>query len=173
MDTNRTFASPPKGCYGWLYSLAQRSGLWVGGGINHSGERFTCELVLRPAFSGFLQWFRAEGDSGEVFHEEVLLLGFSTDGVLSAACLNSNVSGLQLFGSDDAEAVGLCMTHGDMADVNSFRERVTLEKTEGENAIQYKFAWAMPGEEISLRSSAQLRPSSRPPSAHATSWLGK
>ena len=60
-----------------LTVLQQSPGTWRGSGINHDNERFDAVLVARRLFDsgGVLMWFRATGEDGTVYHEEVALLG--------------------------------------------------------------------------------------------------
>lgn len=158
-------------CRSWLLSVSNLSVLWKGAGVNHVGEHFSAEFVIRPLFegTGFLLWFRARGSDGTIYHEDVSLVGFDSHGREAMASVSTNIPYLQSFTAkaNNASKIGRFeVCHGDVNDVSVFRERVSLESVD-EHTIRYNFAWGMPGEEVLPRSSAALHPAPETPPSDA------
>lgn len=130
------------------------SGCYTGHGINHEGQNFTGTMVIRAIASGHLLWFRAQGDDGEVFHEEFVLIAPSPAGGLSMTSLNTNYPSLQSFTGTQSET-GYIFNHGNPGELNSFRETVTINHDPA-GGLGYAFAWGMPGQPVEARSSAVM-----------------
>jgi hypothetical protein len=136
-------------------------GCFSGRGINHEGQNFTGALALRRIAGGYLLWFRAQGDGGEVFHEESVLIAQHQAGGFAMTSLNTNFPGLQSFTGMVTDS-GLVFSHGDVATMEGFRETVTIS-IKDDHAVSYSFDWAMHGQPLEARSAVIMRPIINPP----------
>ncbi len=136
-------------------------GYFSGRGINHEGQNFTGSLALRRITGGYLLWFRAQGDRGEVFHEESVLIAQNPAGGLLMTSLNTNFPGLQTFNGAATE-MGLVFSHGDTTTLEGFRETVTISVKDNQ-VLGYSFAWAMPGQPMEARSAVVMQPTATAP----------
>lgn len=148
-----------------MQALQAYKGTFEGSGINHHGEEFVATLVLKPLIAGrgALLWFCAEGKNGDVFHEEITLIGPGPDG-LELVSLNTNVETIQTFHASElvsGQAPSAVFTYGDLVDDTTFRERITLQIT-APDQLEYKFEWGLPGEAISQRNTIALTRSQLP-----------
>jgi len=134
---------------------------YAGTGVNHEAQKFTGHLVIRPAHGGALLWFRATGDTSEIFHEETTLIGKTFSGGLTMTSLNSNIPAAQHFASETITPNSCSFITGDFANPQSFRERITL--TFGPDGVTYAFEWGMPGQAVEPRSSAMMTATSQIP----------
>lgn len=143
-------------------------GVWRGSGINHEKERFDAVLVARPLFDsgGLMIWFRASGEDGTIYHEEVALLGPDGAGGLAMMAANTNIPFVQRFEGPAAGAASLAVHHGDHSGDGGFRETIRLS-IDAAGVLTLAFDWAMPGEAMAERSAVPLKPSSDPPPADA------
>ncbi|MFZ1990241.1 MAG: hypothetical protein WAW96_10770 [Alphaproteobacteria bacterium] len=145
-------------------TLSSGSGFWTGDGINHQNQTFHALLLVRRLFGAqpALLWFKAAGDGGVVYHEEVSLFGPGMDGSLTMVSANTNIPFVQEFGSS-ARGGAFDFHHGDHSRHDTFREIVSFDLiSTGE--VRLTFKWGMPGEVVSDRSSAKLTRSNAPPS---------
>jgi hypothetical protein len=141
----------------FLAALRAKAGCYQGGGINHEAQTFIGALVVKALFGGVLLWFRAQSETGEVFHEEIVLIGRSFTGGLSMTSLNTNVPAAQIFVGDALDAAQSSFISGDFSNAQEFRERVSLAfGPTGE--ITYAFAWGLPGQDVEDRSTATMTP---------------
>jgi hypothetical protein len=134
---------------------------YAGSGINHEAQKFTGHLVIRPAHGGALLWFRATGETGEIYHEEITLIAKTFAGTLSMTSLNSNIPAAQHFASETITPNSCSFITGDFANPQTFRERVTL--TFGPDSVTYAFAWGLPGQAVEPRSSATMTATNETP----------
>jgi len=138
----------------FLKNLSARAAFYQGSGTNHEAQNFTGSLVIRPAHGGAALWFRATGDDGEIYHEELVLIGAAFNGGLTMTSLNSNIPAAQHFVSEMTSADEARFITPDFEKPRNFRERVTLLLND--SGITYSFAWGMPGQPIEDRSSATM-----------------
>lgn len=140
-------------------------GVWEGQGINHEQQQFKSVLVARPLFKGgaTVFWFSARGLAGELYHEELGILGGSMAGATCMTSANTSVPFLQSFDSagSDKSAAFLQLLHGDHSSDGGFRETLTFEAEKPE-VIRVSFLWGMPGEPVAERSAVSLTQSKSP-----------
>ncbi len=145
----------------FLAALRAKAGCHQGSGINHEAQNFTGTLVIRDSFGGALIWFRAQGETGKIFHEEIVLIGAAFSGGLTMTSLNTNIQAAQHFVSETATPTSCSFVSGDLANRQTFRELVTIS-LEG-SAITYAFAWGLPGQTLEDRSTVTMHPISTHP----------
>lgn len=141
-----------------ISKLVARAGKYNGRGVNHEGQAFKGDLVLTPLLngSGIHLSFKATGDDGTVFHEEVTTIAADVLGEVGLYNLNTNMPGLahhRLIQENGEKAV---FAFGDRSDTKAFREEITIE-LHAHEGVGYKYAWGMPGGEFADRSGVVVR----------------
>ncbi|MHA6761479.1 hypothetical protein [Streptacidiphilus sp. PAMC 29251] len=142
--------------------LAAWVGAYRGGGTNHEGESFDAVADVREIAEGrsLCLEFTATGAAGQVFHTEVSLICQDLAGgglCLAQAC--SNIPGLAVHQGSDAvfsdtgSLLSVSFAFGD--DDSGFRQVLTLGRS-SPGALEYSFAWAMPGRPVEPRSTALM-----------------
>ncbi len=136
--------------------ICKRSGVYSGSGVNHEGQDFEGELRLSEVVNGrgIQVEFIAKGVDGENYHKELSLIAIASDGKIKMWNLNSNkptATEHRLMSSSDSTFV---FRHGDLSDVQSFREEIHLELL-GEK-VGYHYHWGLPGGEFKYRSGLEM-----------------
>jgi hypothetical protein len=147
-----------------LQALKASTGLYVGEGLNHEGEKFQARFLLEPQLDDSLieLRFRAE-DSEQAFHEERTWI--SEDLAQPGLCLwtvSTNTPGvlrlpLVELTQDGSYSTRAVFRLGDPDDQSRFREEITLA-VRHDGGIEYVYAWAVPHEKFAVRSRCLLRP---------------
>lgn len=113
-------------------------------------------LIDPPLNSGTLSYrFTATAPDGVFLHSEIVGLGRNGAGVLEIVHMSNNYPGLQHFQLVDARRAELTMLHGNLDDLQSFREIVRM-RFSGEREVRLSYDWAMPGQAMTPQSWAEL-----------------
>lgn len=144
-----------------LKALDFAFGTYSGNGVNHEGEPFAGTFKLEPILAGrgFQIRYLATGRDGSLYHLEHSLITPDGNGELCLWNFNSNAPGMlphRLEALRTEPSIGARFLYGDPAELNSFRERVTLT-IDPDGSISYAYAWGLPGGEFSERSSLTMR----------------
>jgi hypothetical protein len=136
--------------------LALCAGSYQGQGVNHEGQDFDAAFTINPPRNthAVVTHYRAAALAGELFHEDHMFVGLGPAGTWQAVSASNNIPGLQYFAVAIAGAQ-LTLTHGDLSDLASFREVITL-KLQASGEIHHQFAWAMPGQTLRTQSECLL-----------------
>ena len=136
--------------------LAGIAGTYQGRGVNHRGQEFGAIFTINPPRNGqaAITHFSATGLTGEPFHEDNMFIGLGPAGTWQGVSASNNIPGLQYF-QVAVSASQLTLTHGDLADLASFREVITLT-LQAPGQIHHQFAWAMPGQTLRTQSECVL-----------------
>jgi len=139
--------------------LAKLAGKWEGSGINHEGQDYKGKATFDAPVneSAIMIRFQAAAADGSIYHFETLMVGKEPDGDFTAYSASNNVPGIVHFSVSQPTPESLVLTLGDLANLSTFREVITMRVGAGGELI-HAFAWAMPGEAMQDRSSARLFP---------------
>jgi hypothetical protein len=148
-----------------LADFADWHGEYQGGGTNHEGEQFTASAAISAAGGGnaLCLEFTAWSVDGEVLHGETSLIAWRSD--LRRLCLAqtcSNIRGITVHDladaqSADAGGLGRAAFLFGGEDDGLFRQVLALTRRDN-GSLEYRFAWALPGETVSERSFAVMAP---------------
>jgi len=148
--------------YETLRLLLAATGHYTGQGINHENERFTGDFKIEPVLGGRAVQirYRATGEDGTVYHEELTLIAPALDESLQLTTLNTNLPGMithQFSGRKPELGAkeGFVFNYNDPADSKVFREEICLGLY-ANGDIGYRYSWGMPGGDFAFRSSVRL-----------------
>jgi hypothetical protein len=138
--------------------------MWSGKGLNHEGQTFNAVLVGRPLYGGAMAvWFSARGLAGELYHEELGVLGADAEGRPLFTSSSTSVPFMQVYSSPVAITEKVELHFGDHADLQSFRETLLLELMQP-GRLRVSFSWGMPGDAVAEKSSVTVeRTEASPP----------
>lgn len=146
-----------------ISKLKEHTGFYSGRGINHEEQPFTGTLAISEIVGGvgISIAFKAVGEDGTIYHEELSTIAPDLTGKIGLYNLDSNMPGLvhHILLRDEENGSGgrkAIFSFGQRSDVQSFREEITLE-TIDRDSIEYRYAWGMPGGEFADRSGAVMR----------------
>lgn len=143
--------------------LEAAKGTYKGQGKNYAGEAFQAELEISSTLGGHLiEIHFCATDSDDAFHEEktwitedlasggyaLWTVSTNTPGVLQHRLIEDT--------QDGSYSTKLKFRLGVPADKSKFRQEITL-CIRHDHAIEYCYAWALPHEDMSDRSSALLK----------------
>ena len=147
--------------------LIARQGTYTGTGLDHEGQEFHATLRLSAPCErkGVALDFRAVTSDGLVTHEERSLLSRTIRDDIALWVMSTNHPGVvehQLAAEETGdECSTLRFSFGAQDDRQAFREIVSLDLWRNGD-VGYRYAWAMPGQDMAERSGARMRAATAP-----------
>ncbi len=142
-------------------ALAECVGHYRGKGINHEQQPFDGQLTLEAGIAGksFALRSSAQGESGEIFHEELSLVSFDFGQNLLLTVTSNNhpatvVHTLNRI-EEHSEYKALVFRFGDVENRDSFREEIFF-RLYLDGSVEHFYAWGMPGGDFAPRSGARM-----------------
>jgi len=143
--------------------LSTLTGEYSGEGVNHEKQPFRGRLALQPLLggAGIQLSFRAIGEDGCNFHEEITTIAPDLEGEIGLYNLNTNMPGLvrHRLTQESTSPEGIeraIFAFGDRTDAQNFREEITIE-LHPNGGLGYRYAWGMPGGDFADRSGLVMR----------------
>ncbi len=134
------------------------TGNYKGYGVNHEKERFLGVMKISCSLEnvGIGFNFTATGENGEIFHNEIALIGKGMGGKLKLVAGSNNTNMLLEYFLAESDEKNLVFQFGDTANVNEFRERRVFT-FHSEKEIVYSFWWGLPSGDFQERSSVTMK----------------